>query len=144
MTLPAEAVRLVAVTDEPLDVGAVHRAVSVGAAGGVCLFVGAVRDHDRGRLVEGLGYSAHPTALTRIREVATDVAARHGADAVAAVHRVGELAVGDLAVVVAVACGHRGEAFDACRALIDELKATAPIWKHQVFADGDDEWVGTP
>ncbi len=62
----------------------------------------------------------------------------------AAVHRTGDLAIGDLAVVVAAACSHRGEAFDACRALIDELKATVPIWKHQLFADGGSEWVGTP
>jgi len=59
-------------------------------------------------------------------------------------HRIGELQIGDLAVVVAVSCPHRGEAFDAARALIDELKATVPIWKHQVFDDGSQEWVGTP
>jgi molybdopterin synthase catalytic subunit len=64
--------------------------------------------------------------------------------ALAAVHRVGALAIGDAAVVVATATAHRGEAFDATRALIDELKATVPIWKHQLFADGTDEWVGTP
>jgi len=60
------------------------------------------------------------------------------------VHRVGSLAIGDAAVVVATAAAHRGEAFDAARALIDELKATVPIWKHQLFSDGTDEWVGTP
>ena len=64
--------------------------------------------------------------------------------AVAAVHRVGRLAIGDAAVVVATAAVHRGEAFEASRALIDELKATVPIWKHQLFTDGTDEWVGTP
>ena len=62
--------------------------------------------------------------------------------ALAAVHRVGDLRIGELAVVVAVSCAHRGDAFDACRMLIDELKATVPIWKHQRFADGDSEWVG--
>jgi molybdopterin synthase catalytic subunit len=62
---------------------------------------------------------------------------------IAAVHRVGDLAIGDLAVVVAVSCPHRAEALDACRALIDELKATVPIWKHQRFADGASEWVGS-
>jgi molybdopterin synthase catalytic subunit len=62
---------------------------------------------------------------------------------VAAVHRVGDLAVGDLAVVVGVACAHRAEAFHACHALIDELKASVPVWKHQRFADGSDEWVGS-
>ena len=59
-------------------------------------------------------------------------------------HRVGRLAIGDAAVVVATTAAHRGEAFEASRALIDELKATVPIWKHQVFIDGTDEWVGTP
>ena len=79
-----------------------------------------------------------------LRTVTDEVAAAHDVVAVAAVHRVGDLAVGDLAVVVAVSCAHRGEAFVACRALIDELKSRVPIWKHQVFADGGDEWVGLP
>lgn len=140
----AEVLRLVALRDSPLDVEEVQAAVADDAAGGVCLFVGAVRDQDGGKDVRGLGYSAHPTALDRMRDVARAVAERHDARAVAAVHRVGDLAVGDLAVVVAVATGHRGEAFEACRALIDELKQTVPIWKHQLFADGSDEWVGTP
>ena len=69
---------------------------------------------------------------------------RFPAVAVAAVHRVGDLAVGDLAVVVGVSCPHRAEAFEAGRALIDELKTTVPIWKHQIFVDGTDEWVGSP
>ena len=72
------------------------------------------------------------------------VAAAHGALAAAATHRVGDLVVGDLAVVVAVAAAHRAEALTACHALIDELKATVPIWKHQEFGDGSDEWVGSP
>jgi molybdopterin synthase catalytic subunit len=137
-------VRLVALVDQPLDVEAVRSAVSDPASGGVCVFVGAVRDHDGGRGVRGLGYSAHPTALEQMRVLARSVADRHDARAVAVVHRVGDLAVGELAVVAAVATGHRGEAFEACRALIDELKATVPIWKHQLFTDGTDEWVGTP
>jgi molybdopterin synthase catalytic subunit len=79
-----------------------------------------------------------------MRDVATSVADRYDVLAVAAVHRVGKLAIGDAAVVVATAAVHRGEAFEASRALIDDLKATVPIWKHQLFADGSDEWVGTP
>lgn len=63
--------------------------------------------------------------------------------ALAAVHRVGDLAVGDLAVVVGVSCPHRAEAFHACHAMIDELKASVPVWKHQRFTDGSDEWVGS-
>lgn len=144
MSEAVEPVRLVAISDAALDVGAVHAAVAVDGAGGVCVFVGAVRDHDGGRAVAGLGYSAHPTALAQLRRVAADVAERFDSPAVAAVHRIGELAIGDLAVVVAVATPHRDAAFVACRALIDELKATVPIWKHQVFTDGGEEWVGTP
>ncbi|MBA2739799.1 MAG: molybdenum cofactor biosynthesis protein MoaE [Nocardioidaceae bacterium] len=144
MTEAVDRVRLAEISEQPLDVAAVHSAVAADGIGGICLFVGTVRDHDRGRGVVALGYSAHPTALTQLRRVAAEVAERFDAPAVAAVHRVGELAVGDLAVVVAVATPHRDAAFSGCRALIDELKATVPIWKHQVFTDGSDEWVGTP
>jgi len=137
-------VRLVDIRATPLDVAEVLGALADVAAGGQVLFVGAVRDHDHEREVTGLEYSAHPTALDRLREVVEKVAADHDVLAVAAVHRVGRLALGDAAVVVATAAAHRGEAFEASRALIDELKATVPIWKHQLFADGGEEWVGTP
>jgi molybdopterin synthase catalytic subunit len=137
-------VRLLAIREEPLSVDEVWEAVRDDGAGGTALFVGTVRDHDSGKAVARLGYTAHPTAEQRMREVAESVASRWPATAVAAVHRVGDLALGDIAVVVAVACPHRGEAFEAARALIDELKATVPIWKQQVFTDGSEEWVGTP
>jgi len=145
------AVRLVDIRETPLDVAEVCAALDDPGSGGVTLFVGRVRDHDHGhddregttRAVTGLGYSAHPTALERLREVCEQVAAAHGVQ-VAAVHRVGELAIGDLAVVVAASAGHRGDAFAASRDLIDTLKQKVPIWKHQRFADGADEWVGTP
>ena len=136
--------RLLDVRDTPLSVDEVLRAVADPAAGGTAVFVGSVRGEDGGRAVTDLGYSAHPSALDELRAVAGEVAAAHDVVAVAAVHRVGDLAVGDLAVVVAVSCAHRGEAFTACRMLIDELKSRVPIWKHQVFADGDEEWVGLP
>ena len=113
-------------------------------AGGTCVFVGAVRDVDHERSVEALSYSAHPTVVDRLRDLAVEVAGRHPVTAVAAVHRVGDLAVGDLAVVVAVSSPHRAEAFVACRDLIDTLKSTIPIWKHQDFGDGSQEWVGLP
>ncbi|HET7385323.1 MAG TPA: molybdenum cofactor biosynthesis protein MoaE [Nocardioidaceae bacterium] len=137
-------VRLLDIRRTPLDVAEVLAALGEHASGGVCLYVGTVRDHDHGRQVSALDYTAHPSALDRLREVAEKVAAEHDALAVAAVHRVGTLQIGDVAVIVAVATGHRGEAFEAARALIDTLKATVPIWKHQRFADGTDEWVGTP
>jgi molybdopterin synthase catalytic subunit len=141
---PGPVVRLLDIRDTPLEVAEVLDAVAGPAVGGIDVFVGTVRDHDREQGVTGLEYSAHPTALSRLREVAEKVAARYDVLAVAAVHRVGRLEIGDAAVVVATAAAHRGEAFDASRALIDELKATVPIWKHQLFADGSDEWVGTP
>jgi molybdopterin synthase catalytic subunit len=137
-------VRLVDLRETPLDVAEVLAAVADPRAGGVDVFVGNVRDHDHEQGVTGLEYSAHPTALARLQDVVAGVATKHDVLAVAAVHRVGPLAIGDAAVVVATAAAHRGEAFDASRALIDELKATVPIWKHQLFSDGSEEWVGTP
>ncbi len=136
-------IRLAELREEPLSVDEVYAAVVDRAAGGIAVFAGAVRDHDHGRSVTGLSYSAHPSAADQLREVAEKVAARFDVHAIAAVHRVGDLAIGDLAVVVAVSSAHRGTAFDACRALIDELKATVPIWKHQRFATGDSEWVNS-
>ncbi len=140
----SSAVRLVALRETPLDVAEVLAALDDDAAGGLTLFVGRVRDHDGGKDVDGLEYSAHPTALARLREVCERVAAEYAVHGVAAVHRTGTLGIGDIAVVVATTAAHRGDAFVASRALIDTLKAEVPIWKHQRFGDGTDEWVGTP
>ena len=137
-------VRLCAIRDEPLEVDEVLAALDDDTSGGVTLFVGRVRDHDGGKGVTGLDYSAHPTALDKLREVCDRVAAEYDVQALAAVHRTGTLAIGDAAVIVATASAHRGTAFDASRELIDTLKAEVPIWKHQQFADGSEEWVGTP
>jgi molybdopterin synthase catalytic subunit len=142
MAITSEVVRLVAVREAPLSVDEVFGAVGDAAAGGTALFVGTVRDHDGGAGVERLGYSCHPTAEAEMRRVAEKVAAEYPVRALAAVHRVGDLAVGDLAVIVAVSCPHRAEAFAACRKLIDDLKKEVPIWKHQTFTDGTEEWVG--
>ncbi len=136
-------VRLIAVRESELSVDEVRAAVADPAAGGIALFAGAVRDRDHDHQVTGLSYHAHPSAETELRRVAEVVAEKFKVTAVAAVHRVGDLAVGDLAVVVATSCPHRADAFEACRALIDELKASVPIWKHQRFADGASEWVGS-
>lgn len=135
-------IRLAQIRDVPLSVDEVLAAVADSAAGGTAMFVGTVRDEDHRRAVNGLGYTAHPQAEDRLRVVMEKVVAEYDVRAIAAVHRVGDLAIGDLAVVVAAACPHRGDAFAACRTLIDDLKAEVPIWKHQVFADGGDEWVG--
>jgi molybdopterin synthase catalytic subunit len=127
----------------PLSVDEVRGAVMDPSAGGIALFAGAVRNHDHGRDVVRLSYSAHPSAAAELRRVCEKVATEFDVSALAAVHRVGELAVGDLAVVVAVSCPHRAEAFAACRALIDELKRTVPVWKQQLFEDGESEWVNS-
>lgn len=135
-------IRLLAVRDTALSLDEVFRAVGDEAAGGTAIFVGTVRNHDGGADVDALGYSSHPSAEAEMRRVAEKVVADFPVRALAAVHRVGDLAVGDLAVVVAVSCPHRAEAFKACRKLIDDLKHEVPIWKHQTFSDGTDEWVG--
>ena len=138
------AVRLVAIRDTPLDVTEVVDSLDDDGAGGLTLFIGQVRDHDSGKGVTALDYSAHPSALERLEDVCRRVATQHDVRGVAAVHRVGELRIGDLAVVVATTAAHRGDAFAASRDLIDTLKAEVPIWKHQVFDDRTEEWVGTP
>ena len=137
-------VRLIAVRESELSVDEVRAAVADPAAGGIALFAGAVRDTDHERGVTGLSYSAHPSAAGELRRVAEAIAEKYPVIGIAAVHRVGDLAIGDLAVVLAVSCPHRAEAFDACRDLIDILKASVPIWKHQRFDDGTTEWVGSP
>lgn len=136
--------RLIDVRESELSLDEVRAAVADPAAGGIALFAGAVRDSDHDRAVSGLSYSAHPSAVNELRRVAEVIAEKYPVIGIAAVHRVGDLAIGDLAVVLAVSCAHRSEAFDACRDLIDILKASVPIWKHQRFGDGTAEWVGTP
>ncbi|WP_445526408.1 molybdenum cofactor biosynthesis protein MoaE [Streptomyces cyslabdanicus] len=135
-------VKLIGVRETPLSLDEVFKALGDDAAGGTALFVGTVRNHDGGADVDALGYSCHPGAEAELRRVAEKVAAAYPVRALAAVHRVGDLRVGDLAVVVGVSCPHRGEAFEACRKLIDDLKHEVPIWKHQRFSDGTEEWVG--
>lgn len=137
-------VTLLGVREAPLSVDEVLRAVDDPAAGGTCVFIGTVREVDGGRSVTQLDYEAHPVVEDTLRTVAEKVAADVPVCRLAAVHRVGSLRVGELAVVVAVSAAHRQEAFAACRQLIDDLKGQVPIWKHQLFGDGSDEWVGTP
>jgi molybdopterin synthase catalytic subunit len=132
------------VTDDPLDVDEHARLVDDPAAGAVVTFAGVVRDHDGGRSVRGLEYSAHPTAGAVVAEVAADVARRaRGVRAIAVSHRVGALAIGDVALACAVAADHRQEAFATCAELVDEVKRLLPVWKHQAFSDGTDEWVNS-
>ncbi|WP_207933557.1 molybdenum cofactor biosynthesis protein MoaE [Actinomadura sp. GC306] len=134
--------RLTGVRDTPLSIDEAYAAVRAPGAGGIAVFAGTVRDHDHARAVTALAYSAHPTAEQQLRAVMEKVAADHPVHGLAAVHRVGDLRIGDIAVIVAASAAHRAEAFAAARHLIDDLKAHVPIWKHQTFTDGGDEWVG--
>ncbi|MFC4854273.1 molybdenum cofactor biosynthesis protein MoaE [Actinophytocola glycyrrhizae] len=133
------------ISESPITVEEQAALVSDDAAGAVVTFSGVVRDHDGGKGVRDLEYEGHPSAKAVIEEVATEVAARHkGVRALAVSHRIGPLAIGDVALACAVAAEHRAEAFAACADLVDDVKARLPIWKHQNFTDGTDEWVNCP
>ena len=138
------AVIRVEVTDAPISLTEYEELVAHEAAGAVVGFSGVVRDHDGGRSVTRLEYSAHPTAQQTLEEVAAEVAAQaEGVRAIAVSHRIGPLNIGDAALVAAVAADHRRAAFDTCARLVDTVKERLPVWKHQHFADGTDEWVGS-
>jgi molybdopterin synthase catalytic subunit len=132
------------VTDQPLNLAAHEAAVADRRAGAVVSFVGVVRDHDHGRSVTSLEYEGHPNAEKVLQEVADEVAADPDVYAVAVSHRIGPLAIGDVALAAAVSTAHRAAAFAACARLVDEAKARLPIWKRQVFTDGTEEWVNCP
>ncbi|MEV5715682.1 molybdenum cofactor biosynthesis protein MoaE [Amycolatopsis mediterranei] len=133
------------VTEETLSVEEHARLVEDDAAGAVVTFAGVVRDHDGGKGVRDLTYEGHPSAGQVIADVVADLSARWtGVRAVAVSHRLGALTIGDVALACAVAAEHRGQAFSACSELVDEVKARLPVWKHQHFADGTDEWVNSP
>lgn len=134
-------IRLVEVGEQPLDAAAIERLVSDDRAGAVVLFSGNVRDHDHGRSVASLTYEGHQTAQAVLEDVAREIAERFDVIALAVAHRVGSIGMGEAALVAAVATAHRGEAFAACHALVDLTKEKLPVWKHQVFTDGTDEWV---
>ncbi|MFE2750865.1 molybdenum cofactor biosynthesis protein MoaE [Actinosynnema sp. NPDC059335] len=133
------------VSEQPLSVDEHAKLVEHAAAGAVVTFAGVVRDHDHGRSVRELEYVGHPTAGAVVAEVVADVVGRFaGVRAVAVSHRVGALAIGDVALACAVSADHRGEAFAVCSELVDEVKRRLPVWKRQVFTDGTDEWVNMP
>ncbi len=133
------------VTEDVLSVEEHARLVEDDAAGAVVTFSGVVRDHDGGKGVRDLTYEGHPSAGQVIADVVADLSARWaGVRAVAVSHRLGPLTIGDVALACAVAAEHRGQAFAACSELVDEVKARLPVWKHQHFTDGTDEWVNSP
>ena len=129
------------VVDEPLSVADHEDAVADKRAGAVVSFAGVVRDHDSGRSVTELEYVGHPTAQEVLAE---EFAARPDVHAVAVSHRIGLLGIGDVALACAVSASHRGQAFAVCAELVDEVKKRLPIWKRQVFTDGEEEWVACP
>lgn len=132
---------LVRLTRDPLDRAALIEAVAYPGAGALVTFEGVVRDNARGRAVDYLEYEAYvEMAESQMRAIAADVRERWGIDHVAIAHRFGRMAVGEASVIIVVASPHRGEAFDACRYIIDTLKTTVPIWKREVGPDGA-AWV---
>jgi molybdopterin synthase catalytic subunit len=138
----AGAAVLADVRDAPLSVDEVIAAVTHPGAGGVCTFVGVVRDVADGKAVARLDYEAHaPLAKMEMTRILDRVGEEIAGARLAAVHRVGTLAVGDLAVVVAASAPHRAEAFEACRRAIDRIKETVPVWKKEWSPDGTAIWV---
>ncbi|HEY2701840.1 MAG TPA: molybdenum cofactor biosynthesis protein MoaE [Pseudonocardiaceae bacterium] len=137
-------VRRAAVTDEPLSVDEHAALVNDEAAGAVITFSGVVRDHDGGRIVRELEYVGHPSAQAVVAEVAAELAKRPGIRAIAVSHRLGLLSIGDVALAAAVSADHRRAAFEVCADLVDEVKRRLPVWKRQVFGDGEEEWVNMP
>ena len=133
-----------ALTGQPIDATEHEVLVAHHAAGAVVVFAGVVRDHDGGQTVTRLDYSAHPSAEQTLADVVAEIAADcTGVRAIAVSHRVGTLHIGDAALVVAVAADHRRAAFDTCARLVDSVKDRLPVWKHQFFGDGTDEWVNS-
>jgi molybdopterin synthase catalytic subunit len=132
------------VVDAPLSVAEHEEAVADKAAGAVVSFAGVVRDLDAGGGVTELEYVGLPCAGQVLAEIAAEFAARPELHAVAVSHRIGLLGIGDVALACAVSASHRGQAFAACAELVDEVKHRLPIWKRQVFTDGEEEWVDCP
>ncbi len=136
-----DAAPLARVIDDPIDEAAVHAAVEAPSCGAVVVFRGVIRDHDGGATVRSLDYSAHPDAERFLIGIVAEEQERSGTR-LAAVHRIGALAIGDAALVAAAASPHRAEAFAAIERLVERIKHEVPIWKRQHFDAGASEWVG--
>ena len=129
------------VTDAPVHIQELSKLVANPHSGAVVTFCGDVRDHDGGKEVASLLYEIHPSASEQIKLITQSIMGRFEIEKVAVAHRYGDIAIGETAFAVAVSAAHRQAAFDACAAIVDEVKAKLPIWKHQKFTDGSDEWV---
>jgi len=138
--MPAH-VHLAAVTDQRLDAEKIKSLVADETTGAVVVFSGDVRNHDHGREVLSLTYESHPSAADVMESVVRTLADQLDITHIAAAHRIGEIPIGESALVVAVGSSHRGDAFAACREIVDQIKLQLPVWKHQHFADGTQEWV---
>ena len=129
------------VTNAPVHIQELSKLVANPHSGAVVTFCGDVRDHDGGKEVASLLYEIHPSAPEQIKLITESVMGRFEIEKVAVAHRYGDIAIGETAFAVAVSAAHRQAAFDACSAIVDEVKAKLPIWKHQKFTDGTDQWV---
>ena len=129
------------VTDVPVHIQELSKLVANPHSGAIVTFCGDVRDHDGGKEVASLLYEIHPSAPEQIKLITQSIMGRFEIEKVAVAHRYGDIAIGETAFAVAVSAAHRQAAFDACAAIVDEVKAKLPIWKHQKFTDGSDEWV---
>jgi len=138
--------RSIAVTLTAGAISSVHsiERVESDSCGAIVTFIGNVRAFDHGKEIASLSYEIHPSTEATLREVVQEVADRHKIKHVSVAHRYGEIPIGESAFIVAVSSEHRAEAFAACMQIVDEVKARIPIWKHQVFADGSEEWVNCP
>jgi molybdopterin synthase catalytic subunit len=131
-----------AITTSPIDPAAVLARVGTPADGAALLFLGTVREQNLGRPVRGMRYEAYTAMAERVlAEIAAETAAACGSDRIAVEHRVGELAIGEVSVAIAVSTPHRAAAFDACRQVIETIKVRLPVWKHEHHTDGDATWV---
>jgi molybdopterin synthase catalytic subunit len=131
------------ITDAAISETDVRPLVETPEAGAIVLFLGVVRNHADGRAVRGLEYEAYPAMVEKtINAIVAEARQRWHLHRVAVVHRVGRLEVGETSVAIAVSSSHRREAFDACSFIMDRVKADAPIWKKELWADGSDRWVG--
>jgi molybdopterin synthase catalytic subunit len=126
----------------PLDIATLRERLRLDTAGAFVSFEGWVRNHNDGRPVSGLQYQAYaPLAQAEGQRIVEQALARFQVSGVYCVHRTGELAIGDMAVWVGVTAAHRGAAFEACRHVIDEVKAHVPIWKREHYLDGSAGWL---
>lgn len=138
-------VDLIELGEDPIQAGELLAGLDDPACGGLASFIGRVRREHGGRSVLRLDYSAYePMAARVLRHLALEARSRWDLGPIALSHRLGPLAIGEIAVVVAVAGGHRGECFEACRWLIEAVKDRVPIWKHEFYEDGREAWVGAP